>query len=69
VNASAFVATGLDPAAGPAAIAATLRRLEGVRVTVRPMSQAELRAFPSSWAKRLGYGKPTNAWLVEARRL
>lgn len=68
VNASAFIAGGLDPATGAAGIAHTLRRVPGLRVAVQPLAQAELRAFPSTWAKRLGYGRPTGAWLVTATR-
>ena len=68
VNASALAATGLDPLGGPADIAAALDDIGGLRVARRELGQAELRSFPSTWAKRLGYGKPTGAWLIEAAR-
>jgi len=68
VNASALVAGGLDPETGSAAIAAALRRAIGLQVAIRALSQADLRAFPTTWAKRLGYGRPTSAWLIEAHR-
>jgi len=68
VNESALIATGLDPVRGPEAIAAAVRQLGGLRVDRRDLGQPELRAFPSSWARRLGYGKETWAWLIEAMR-
>jgi hypothetical protein len=68
VNATAFVATGLDPIIGPGAIARSLQCLDGARVTTRALTQAELRAVSSTWAKRLGYGRPTQAWLITGIR-
>lgn len=68
VNASALLATGLDAGSGPHAITRALGRLDGLRVTCREMTQLELRAFPSSWSKRLGYGKETTAHLIGATR-
>ena len=68
VNRSALVATGLDPVAGPDRIAATVRQLPGVRVATHALARDDLRAFPSSWAKRLGYGRETDAVLIEAVR-
>lgn len=68
VNASALLATGLDAASGPCHIARTLGRIDGLRLTRREMTQSDLRAFPSSWSKRLGYGKQTTAHLITAIR-
>jgi 16S rRNA (adenine(1408)-N(1))-methyltransferase len=68
VNASALTATGLDPDTGPGDIDAALRQLAGTRVTSRPMTQDELRSFPSAWAKRLGFGRDTVAWRFDATR-
>ncbi len=68
VNASALFATGFDPESGPSQIVRTLDRIGGLRVACRQMTQAELRAFPSSWSKRLGYGKETTAHLITAVR-
>jgi hypothetical protein len=68
VNARALTGTGLDPAGAERAIVRSLRELDGMRVSSRPLAQAELRAFPSAWAKRLGYGRPADAFLVTAVR-
>jgi 16S rRNA (adenine(1408)-N(1))-methyltransferase len=68
INRSALVATGLDPANGPERIATTVRQLPDVRVATCTLDRDDLRAFPSSWAKRLGYGRETGAVLVEAVR-
>jgi 16S rRNA (adenine(1408)-N(1))-methyltransferase len=68
VNRSALVATGLDPATGPHRIAATVRQVPGVRVASRDLTRGDLRAFPSRWAKRLGYGREPDAILIEAVR-
>jgi len=68
INASAMHATGLDPEGGPDRIAHALRWIDALRVVCRELSQAELRVFPSSWAKRLGYGKQTTAHLITAVR-
>jgi 16S rRNA (adenine(1408)-N(1))-methyltransferase len=68
VNASALTATGLNPGTGPDEIAAAVRHLPGTRVVSRPMTREELRSFPSAWAKRLGFGRDTVAWHIEARR-
>jgi len=48
----------------PAISPETLNKLEveyaraGFRVTCRMVPQQELKSFPTSWAKRLGYGRP-----------
>ena len=68
VNATAFIATGLDPASGPSAIARSLGHIADLRLETRPLCQAELRLFPSSWSKRLGYGRETTAHLIAGRR-
>ncbi len=68
VNATALIAGGLDPSRAPAAIASALRQVAGVRVSMRPVDRDELCAFPSSWARRLGFGRDTDAWLIEGRR-
>lgn len=66
INASALLATRLDPEAGPGDIVRVLRQIDRLRVTSRALSQAELRAFPTTWSKRLGYGRPTMAHLITA---
>jgi 16S rRNA (adenine(1408)-N(1))-methyltransferase len=68
VNASALTATGLDPKTGPDAIVSGLRHIDGLRIAIRALSRDALRRFPSSWAKRLGYGRETDAFLIEAIR-
>lgn len=68
VNERALLGTGLDPNGAQHAIVRGLRRLSQVRVSIRLLDQAELRAFPSTWSKRLGFGRPAAAFLIEAAR-
>jgi 16S rRNA (adenine(1408)-N(1))-methyltransferase len=68
INASALVAGGFDPEGAAARVASTLRRVFGVRCGIEPMERTELRTFPSRWAKRLGYGRQTDAWLIAGTR-
>lgn len=68
VNERALTGTGLDPAGAEDAIVRALEEVDALRVCSRSLTQAELRAFPSTWAKRLGYGRPTTAFLIEAVR-
>jgi hypothetical protein len=66
VNASALEATGLDPETGQEDVIRALGRIPGMRVSREPLTREDLRRFPSSWAKRLGYGKPPVAFEVRA---
>lgn len=66
VNERALIDTGLDPDGAERAIVRGLHLLDASRVSSRPLAQAELRAFPSTWSKRLGYGRPTAAFLIES---
>ena len=68
VNATALTASGLDPSDAPAAIASTLRQIDGVGARTHPLTRTSLRTFPSSWAKRLGHGREQEAWLIVGRR-
>jgi 16S rRNA (adenine(1408)-N(1))-methyltransferase len=68
INESALVAGELDPVTAPETIVRALCQVPGLRLARRAMTQVELRAFPSSWAKRLGYGKATTAWLITGYR-
>lgn len=68
VNERALTGTGLDPDGTRYAIVDGLRRLSGLTVSTRSLEQADLRAFPSTWSKRLGFGRPTAAFLIEATR-
>jgi len=49
------------------AITDSLWGMERLRVTAREIDQVHLRSYPSSWSKRLGYGRPTMAILVIGR--
>jgi len=60
--------TGFDPDGAGNAIVQGLHRLDWIRVSSQPLDQAELRAFPSTWSKRIGFGRPTAALLIEASR-
>ncbi|MDQ3540528.1 MAG: hypothetical protein M3440_07550 [Chloroflexota bacterium] len=68
VNERALLDALLDPGGAERAIVRGLHGLGGLTVSVRPITQAELRAFPSTWSKRLGFGRPTAAFLIEAVR-
>ena len=68
VNRTAFVATGLDPDHGPAAIQRNLRRIDGLGVQMRELGREELRSFPSTWSKRLGFGREAGAVLIVGTR-
>jgi hypothetical protein len=68
VNETALTATGLDSSCGAQPIVTALRPLDGLSVNVRSLCQAELRSFPSSWSKRLGFGRVSNAFLIEGVR-
>lgn len=64
----ALLGTALDPHDAGNTIVRGLRRLDRVRVSSRPIERAELRAFPSTWSKRIGFGRPSAALLIEASR-
>ncbi len=66
INERALTGTGLHPHGDEDAIVRGLQRLDRLRISCRPLAQDELRAFPSTWAKRLGFGRPTRAFLIEA---
>jgi hypothetical protein len=68
VNASAIKAVGHEPIAARRSIEGALRTLPGMQMKSRNLSQDDLRRFPSSWAKRLGYGRDTEAFSVALRR-
>lgn len=68
VNASALVAGGIDPAGAATDIVTALRRVDGLACRIAPLDRAGLRAFPSRWSKRLGYGRPADAWLFAGTR-
>lgn len=68
VNERALIGTGLDPLGAQHVIVRGLDRLDRACVSTRHLDQAELRLFPSTWSKRIGFGRPTTAYLIEARR-
>jgi 16S rRNA (adenine(1408)-N(1))-methyltransferase len=68
VNASAIEAAGCEPVLAREAVVNALGTLPGVDVSTRNLSQDELRRFPCSWAKRLGHGRPTEAFSVMLTR-
>jgi 16S rRNA (adenine(1408)-N(1))-methyltransferase len=69
VNASALESTGFDPETGREGLVRSVRRIPGMRVSSSRLAQDDLRRFPSSWAKRLGYGKPPEAFEVRGLRV
>jgi predicted RNA methylase len=58
INESAATAAGLAFEMVVDGVRATLQHLRG-RSTLAVLEAADLRAFPSTWAKRIGYGRPT----------
>lgn len=50
------------------AIIGALRATGRLRADSVPIDQRGLRTYPSSWSKRLGYGRPTLAVLVMGQR-
>lgn len=68
VNERALIDTGFYPDDAGNAIVQGLHRLDQIRIASRPLDRAELRAFPSTWSRRLGFGRPTTAFLIEAVR-
>jgi len=69
VNASALEAVGHEALIARRSIENALRTLPGLHLTTRNLSQDDLRQFPCSWAKRLGYGRATEAFSVTLRRI
>jgi hypothetical protein len=48
--------------------ATALRQIAQMTFILRDLGQPELRSFPSSWSKRLGYGRDSPAMLIEGYR-
>jgi len=69
INASALREIGSAPAEfEPGLVDAFARRREW-KTAFQTMGQSDLRRFPSTWARRIGYGRETTALLVVARRV
>ena len=68
-NASALKEIGVAPEDVERSLrdAFARQRAWGVRITT--MGQAALRGFPSTWARRIGSGRPTTALEIIARRI
>lgn len=69
VNETALVATGIDSTCASETVIKALGHLDGLCIESRELRQSELWSFPSTWAKRLGYGRTTLAFLIETVRL
>jgi hypothetical protein len=66
LNASALAEAGWELHAGGERVAQVLERA-GLRVRVpRALSAQHLRELPSTWSKRLAYGRSPEAVLVQA---
>jgi 16S rRNA (adenine(1408)-N(1))-methyltransferase len=37
-------------------------------IDIKPLPLADLRAYPTTWAKRLAFGRPRQVWRLVARR-
>ena len=69
LNGEAFAEAGADLESGAAAIDAVLAG-NGFRVRARRMlGPAELKAFPSTWARRLAFGRDPRALALTATRI
>lgn len=69
INASALVDTGHTLASGERALLATCRRMGLHTMRSQCLAPEELRRFPSSWAKRIGFGRDAIAIDVSGCRL
>lgn len=69
VNASALAGTGHTLATAERALVGACGRLGCVAVRTRRLESADLRRFPSTWAKRIGFGRePVAIEVTGARR-
>lgn len=66
VNASAGVAHGLPFETVREGLARTLGNVTPRGASVRVVPSATLRSFPSTWAKRIAYGRPTETVVATA---
>jgi hypothetical protein len=68
VNASALVGTGHSLATAEGSLMDVCRRVECSSLRHRRLGAVELRRFPSTWAKRIGYGREAVAIEIAGRR-
>ncbi len=67
LNAGALSEAGWEPEAGVRQVTDTLWQAGFLVQEPVRMSAAALRAFPSTWARRLAVGRDPRSWLVTAR--
>jgi hypothetical protein len=67
VNASAGAEYGVTPEVIRERVGQVMRRVAPQTSTVRVVPQDEMRSFPSTWAKRLAYGRPSLVIVASAR--
>ena len=68
INESALNGLGLELAQGRILLEQFGNGLDGFRGIVSEMTATELRAFPSSWSRKLGYGRQPRAAQLIARK-
>lgn len=66
INASALSDLGLPFAQAETAVRGFAQALPGARLRTSPLTRDDLRAFPSTWARRLGYGRHTEGFVMKA---
>lgn len=66
LNAGALAAAGWPAAAGVGQVRQTLHQRGFTVGPPCPMDREMLRAYPSTWAKRLAYGRAPQAWRLTA---
>lgn len=69
INASALREIGVVPEEGDRRLRDAFTRRGAWRARFGTMGPTELRAFPSTWARRIGYGRETTALEIVARRV
>jgi hypothetical protein len=69
VNGEAFAGAGWDAGAGGERIRDTLGSVGFEVGACRRLGPAELRQLPSTWAKRLAFGRDPRAVRIEARSI
>lgn len=68
VNAGAFAEAGFDFASGVALLRARLESIADRRLIVRHLERDDLRRLPTTWAKRLAFGRDPRAIELSAPR-
>ncbi len=68
VNAGAFAEAGFDFASGVALLSTRLESIADRRLIVRHLERDDLRRLPTTWAKRLAFGRDPRAIELSAAR-